>query len=99
MVIFLNKLSTVDDLQVQSQLDLDASKEKDLAYSDGKDGEHVINDHEVPVVISKEGSDEVQNDDQEPELSVVSQVQLLYFKNIAHCLTFLLKRLIVLSIG
>lgn len=53
----------------------DVSEEKDLTYTDGKDGEPVINDHEVPVVTSKEGPDEVQNDDQDPELSVISQVQ------------------------
>ena len=72
-------------------MDLDLSEEKDLTCTDGKDGEPVINDHEVPVVISKEGPDEVQNDDQDPELSVINQVQH-YFKNIAHYLTCLLKR-------
>lgn len=64
------------------------SEEKDPAYTDGKDGKPVINDQEVPVVISKEGPDEVQNDDQDPELSVIGQVQY-YFKNIFHYLTCL----------
>lgn len=68
-----DELQDADDLQVQSQLDLDLSEEKDLTCTDGKDGEPVINDHEVPVVISKEGPDEVQNDDQDPELSVINQ--------------------------
>ena len=51
------------------------SEEKDLTYSDGKDGELVINDYEAPVVISKEGPEESQNDDQDSELSVIGQVQ------------------------